>query len=319
MSQRSAANSSLTASMRGDLAPIAVVGAGAVGGYFGALLAQAGAPVVMIGREAFVGAVKGSGLLIEGRQHSFRVPVAASTEASTCADAGLVLLCVKTVDTEQTARSLAPFLREDAVIVTLQNGVDGAERLHAAIGRQAYSAVVYVAAAVAAPGHINHYGRGDLVLGPEDARTRALARLFESAGIPCRLTANIVGELWLKLLMNCALNAISALAGASYGRIAASPDARRLIEAAVSEVLEVARAAHIELPGMRDVGEAMGAVMRLITQMPDQLSSTAQDLSRGRRTEIEALNGYLSRCGAALGVPAPVNQALCALVRLREG
>jgi 2-dehydropantoate 2-reductase len=145
-----------------------------------------------------------------------------------------------------------------------------------------------------------------------------LADLFVRAGIPCRVSDNIEGELWLKLLRNCALNAISALGHVRYGQIAQNNDAKRLMEQIVDEVLAVARATRVVLPGVDDRESGMAAAMELATQMADAFSSTAQDLNRGRPTEIDALNGYISRRGTELGIPVPVNHALFTLVKLAE-
>jgi 2-dehydropantoate 2-reductase len=296
---------------------IAVVGAGAVGGYFGGMLARAGAPVVMIGRPAFVEAVRKNGLLLDTVQFKETVRVEASTELEAARSADVVLFCVKTTDTESAARDLAPLLSSSATLVSLQNGVDNAEKIRAA-GIDALSAVVYVAASVPEPGRVKHVGRGDLVVGPRNARTEKFAALFERAGIGCRISDNIDGELWTKLIWNCALNAISALGRAKYGQIAASPDALKVVENAVNEVLAVAVAARIQLPGVETPQAGLAGALKIATQMSGAISSTGQDLMRGKRTEIDSLNGYISRRGAELGVPTPVNRALYALVKLAE-
>ncbi len=297
---------------------IAVVGAGAVGGYFGGLFAHAGAPVVLIGRAPFVEAVNARGLEIDARHLQARVRVQASTELAACRDAELILLCVKTVDTEATARSLAPLLTPGARIITLQNGVEGAERVRALTGRETLAAVVYVAVSVPAPGHVRHVGRGDLIVGPDGPLARTLAHACAWAGIGCRITPQIEGELWVKLLWNCALNAASALAHANYGRIIDRPDGRTLIEQLVTEFMAVASAARISLPGIDDAQAALSGALALAAQMPEQFSSTAQDLERGRPTEIDALNGDVVRRATVLGVATPVNRALYTLVKLRE-
>jgi 2-dehydropantoate 2-reductase len=303
-----------------DLWPrTAVVGAGAVGGYFGGMLARAGAPVVMIGRPAFVEAVKKDGLLLDTLHFKESVRVEAAAELDVARGAEVVLFCVKTVDTVSTARALAPLLSPNAMVVSLQNGVDNVEQIRAASGVDALGAVVYVAASVPAPGQVKHVGRGDLVAGPRHPRTERFAALFERAKVPCRISDNIEGELWTKLTWNCALNAISGLGRAKYGQIAASDDARKLVETVVYEVLAVARAAKIQPPGFEDPQVALAGAFKIATQMADALSSTGQDMLRGKRTEIDALNGYISRRGAELGVPTPVNQALYALVKLAEG
>jgi 2-dehydropantoate 2-reductase len=296
---------------------IAVVGAGAVGGYFGGMLARAGAPVVMIGRAAFVEAARKNGLLLDTLQFRETVRVEASTELSAARGADVVLFCVKTMDTETTARSLAALLPSSATVVSLQNGVDNAEKIRAA-GLDALSAVVYVAASVPEPAHVKHVGRGDLVIGPRNVRTEKVAALFERAKVACRISDNIDGELWTKLIWNCALNAISALGRARYGQIAASSDALSVVETVVNEVLAVAAASRIQLPGVETPQAGLAGALKIATQMSGAISSTGQDLMRGKRTEIDSLNGYIARRGAELGVPTPVNHALFALVKLAE-
>lgn len=303
----------------GDWPKVAVVGAGAVGGYFGGMLARAGARVVMIGRPAFVEAVKKNGLLLDTLQFQESVRVEAAAEIEAARGADVVLFCVKTTDTAATARALAPLLAREAIVASLQNGVDNAEQIRAASGVEALGAVVYVAASVPAPGQVKHVGRGDLVAGPRHANTERFAGLFERAGVPCRITDNIEGELWTKLIWNCALNAVSALGHAKYGQIAASEDARKVVETAVREVLAVARAANIRPPGLEDPNVAVAGALKIATQMTEAFSSTGQDMMRGKRTEIDSLNGYISRRGAELGVATPVNHALYALVKLAEG
>lgn len=298
---------------------IAVVGAGAVGGYFGGLLARAGAPVAMIGRPAFVEAVRKNGLFLNTLQFQERVRVEASTEIDAVRGAEIVLFCVKTTDNAATARTIVPLLAPGTLVLSMQNGVDNVEQIRAAAAIDALPAVVYVAASVAEPGRIKHVGRGDLVVGPRNEKTERIAALFSRANVPCRISENIQGELWTKLVWNCALNAVSALGRAKYGNIAASADAWRVVETAVYEVLAVARAADIHPPGLEDPKAALAGALKIATQMAEALSSTAQDMNRGKLTEIDSLNGYISRRGAELGVPTPVNHALYALVKLAEG
>jgi 2-dehydropantoate 2-reductase len=233
--------------------------------------------------------------------------------------AEIVLFCVKTTDNAFTARALAPLLAPGAVVLSFQNGVDNVEQIHAAAAIEALPTVVYVAASVPEPGRVKHVGRGDLVFGPRNEKTERVSALFARANVPCRISENIDGELWTKLIWNCALNAVSALGHAKYGQIAASADARKVVETVVDEVLAVARAANIHPPGLEDPKVAIAGAFKIATQMAEALSSTAQDMNRGKCTEIDSLNGYISRRGAELGVPTPVNHALYALVKLAEG
>src|SRR5262249_61453541 len=142
---------------------------------------------------------------------------------------------------------IAQFVRPDATVVWLQNGVDNADQVRAAANVVAVPAVVYVAVSVPESGRVKHLARGDLIIGPPSKRTTYLADLFVRAGIPCRISDNIEGKLWLKLLCNCALNAISALGQARYGQSAQNADAKRLMEQIVEEVLAGARAGRVAL------------------------------------------------------------------------
>jgi 2-dehydropantoate 2-reductase len=289
---------------------IAVLGAGAVGSYFGGMLARAGAPVTLIGRPRHVEAITREGLFLDSVNFQEHIPVLASTSESAARDADIVLVSVKTVDTESAAKALAPHLGAGAVVISLQNGVDNVERIHAAAKITAFPAVVYVAAAITAPGYIKHSGRGDLVIGGPPA----VAAMFVRAGIPCRVSENIETDLWTKMIMNCAYNAISALSRAKYGRVVSNPWTRDLMREVGAEAVAIARAAGVQLPD----ADMNSVVLRLAEAMPEATSSTAQDIARGNRTEIDSLNGYLVRRGAELGIATPFNQTLHALVKLLE-
>jgi 2-dehydropantoate 2-reductase len=303
----------------GDWPKIAVVGAGAVGGYFGGMLARAGAPVTFIGRPAFVDAVKRDGLFLDTTTFREHLKAEASTELSAASGAEIILFCVKTTDTAATARDLATILSPGAILVSMQNGVDNAEQIHAASGLNALAAAVYVAAAAPTPGMVKHVGRGDLVLGPENEITKRVAAVFVRAGVPCKISETLQSELWTKLVWNCALNAISALGKATYGDILASDDAKTLLQTAVYEVLAVAKAAGIPLPLFPDPKIAIAGAYKVAEQMAATRSSTSQDMTRGKKTEIDSLNGFIVRKGRELGVATPINHALFTLVKLAEG
>jgi 2-dehydropantoate 2-reductase len=300
---------------------IAVVGAGAVGCYFGGMLARAGAPVTLVGRAPHVDAINRDGLFIDSIHFKERVSVSASTELGAVRDAQLVLFCVKTVDTEETAKLLAPYLATDSNLVSLQNGVDNAERMDFAAGIQAISAVVYIAAEMVGLGQVRHSGRGDLVIGnpvsnqgASESELAEIAETFARAGVPCQVSQNITFELWKKLIMNCAYNALSALSRARYGRLVADAASVDVMKQVVAEGVAVGNASGVYLPA----DMLIAAVLELGRVVPEALSSTAQDIARGRPTEIDSLNGFVVRRGAEMGVPAPVNQTLYSLVKLLE-
>ena len=302
---------------------VAVLGAGAVGCYFGGMLARAGVPVTLVGRATHVEAIRRNGLVVEWADRRETIPARASTDVAAARDARVVLVCVKSPDTDEAARSLRPHLRADAVVVSLQNGVDNAARLRAALEQPVFAAVVYVGAYVSGPGAVRHTGRGDLVLGasradasrPEIAsRLDAVAAMFERAGVACPCSADIDAALWTKLVINCAFNAVSALGRSRYGRMARDPRIRALMEATVRESVAVARREEVAL----DEAELLAAVWGVADALAQQYSSTAQDILRGKPTEIDALNGFVAQRAAAHGIDVPVNRTLHALVKLRD-
>jgi 2-dehydropantoate 2-reductase len=229
-----------------------------------------------------------------------------------------VLVCVKSNDTEAAASALAPHLAPGAVVLSLQNGVDNAQRLEAILGAPVQPAVVYVASEMAGAGHVRHLGRGELVLptvGPPGLAPAnpELARLFAAAEVPVELSDNVPGALWSKLVLNCAYNALSAITNLPYGPLVAQTGIPETMRAAVLECVAVAQALGIVFPG--DVFEAVDRIART---MPGQFSSTAQDVRRGKRSEIDHLNGFVVRAGGRLGIPTPVNLALHALVKVLD-
>ncbi|NML18366.1 ketopantoate reductase family protein [Azohydromonas caseinilytica] len=292
---------------------VAVMGAGAVGCFYGALLARAGHEVVLIGRPLHVQAIERDGLRLEMQGFDQRLRLAASTEASAAQGANLVLFCVKSTDTETAAAQLRAHLAPGALLLSMQNGVDNAERLRAVLpDHEVAATVVYVATGMAGPGHVRHHGRNELVMEPSH-NGEAVARLLNAAGVPTTISGNVRGALWAKLIVNCAYNALSAITQLPYGRLAQGEGVPDMLDDVVDECLAVARADGVEVTGDPH------AAVRLIAQtMPTQLSSTAQDVARGKRSEIDHLNGYVLRRGQTLGLATPVNRALHALVKLLE-
>lgn len=291
---------------------IAVMGAGAVGCYYGGMLARAGHAVVLVGRPQHVAAVQRDGLCLDTQSFREHVALEALGDAVGVAGAQLVLCCVKSTDTADAAAAMAPHLAADALVLSLQNGVDNAARLQALLGREVLPAVVYVATEMAGPGHVKHHGRGELVIGIS-ARSAGLAALFAAAGVPVQVSDNVVGALWAKLIINCAWNALSAITQLPYGRIAQGAGVAGVMGDIVTECLAVAQADGVSVPG--DIRQAVADIART---MATQNSSTAHDLARGKRSEIDHLNGYVLRRGETLGIATPANRVLHTLVKLLE-
>jgi 2-dehydropantoate 2-reductase len=313
-------------------ARVAVLGAGAVGSYFGGMLARSGVQVTLIGRAEHVEAIRANRLFLDTVSFQERVAVNASTETSAVRDADVILFCVKTTDTEDAARSLKPYLAPDAVVVSLQNGVDNIPRIRAASGIDPLAAVVYIAAAMPEPGHIKHSGGGSLAVGEfpdrdnpsksfalspaeHPGRPERIAALFATATVPCRISSDIEADLWSKFVMNCAGNAVTGITQISYANLAHSGVTREIFSQVIAETVAVARALGVKLPDVDLLSQGLQFLQGIGS---DATSSTAQDLARGKRTEIDSLNGYVVRRGKELGIATPANLVLFALVKLLE-
>jgi len=292
---------------------VAVMGAGAVGCYFGAMLARHGHDVVLIGRPQHVEAIRANGgVRLDGKAFAGVVPIGASTEPAGVEGADLVLFCVKSGDTESAGGAMIPFLKDSATILSLQNGVDNPARLQPLLRQTVVPAAVYVATEMGGPGHVIHHGRGDLVIGASDS-SEAIAAQLSAAAIPTRVSDRVLDQLWAKLVINCAYNALSAVAQLPYGRLFDVAGVREVMRSVVEECAAVAHALDIALPN-----DMYASTVALVTAMPDQYSSTAQDVARGRPSEIDFLNGYVVRKGAELNIATPVNLTLHSMVKLKE-
>jgi 2-dehydropantoate 2-reductase len=292
------------------------MGAGAVGCYYGGMLARAGHEVTLVGRKQHVEAMRRAGLRVEHKDFDASFPVKSAEDASGVAGAELVLFSVKSQDTERAGQAMKAFLESGTAVLSLQNGADNAERLAAVLGREVIGGCVYAATEMAGPGHVKWNGRGELAIGrsAKDAKISArIAAMFIAAGVPVEVSDNVAGTLWAKLIVNCAYNALSAITQLPYGRLVQGEGIPALMSGIVDECLAVARAAGVNVPG-----DMHAATRRIAETMAGQLSSTAQDLARGKPTEIEHLNGFVVAKGEALGVPAPLNRMLVALVKVME-
>ena len=291
---------------------ISVMGAGAVGSYYGAMLVQAGHDVTFIGRPAQVAALREQGLLVEKDGNVTRLDVQASAEPSAVASSDIVIFSVKSSDTEAAAKAIGPFLSPQAIVLSFQNGVENPERLRRVLPQTVIATVVYVGTDMAAPNHVRYRGGGNLVIAAS-ARSLELAALFNNAGISTEVSENALGALWAKFILNCAYNALSAITQMTYGTLAQGPEIDGVLHDAVQECLSVAAALGVSVPG-----DTWGMVAQVPVTMAAQRSSTAQDLARHKPSEIDYLNGYIVRKGRELSIPTPVNRTLYALVKLLE-
>jgi 2-dehydropantoate 2-reductase len=291
---------------------VAVMGAGAVGCFYGALLHKAGHEVVLIGRSALVEAVRAQGLRLQAEGTEELLPLQADSSPQAVQGADLVLFCVKSGDTESAGASIKPFLSPQCAVLCMQNGADNAERLTRVLQRQAIAVAVYVAVGMAGPGHVIHYGRNELLLGTSPWN-ESLLQVLNAAGIRTTVTDRILDTLWTKLTINCVWNPLSALTQLPYGELIRQPGIVETMRVIVAECQAVATAAGIRLPeSIWDDTFSIGQ------SMAGQHSSTARDVARGRQSEIDFINGYLVREGGRLGIATPVNRLLHSLVKVKD-
>ena len=300
---------------------IYVLGAGAVGCYFGGMLARAHHDVTFIARPERVEALNTSGLEMDCKAFHETVRVKASSDLSTLKDADLVLLSVKSLDTERTLAEVKSVLPSKAVILSLQNGVANIDIASKIITNPVYAAVVYVAAGMIGQSTMKHHGRGELLVGSlgvasptDDQNLSEICKLFEGAGVPCSIAPQIKRDMWLKFLVNCSFNAISGIGQISYGEMVKSPAIVKLIEEITKEFLAIAALEDVNIT----MAEAFAANDSIARTMVTQVSSTAQDLAKGKMTEMDFLNGYIVELGKRHGVPTAYNESVHALVKMME-
>jgi 2-dehydropantoate 2-reductase len=299
---------------------IAVVGAGAMGSLFGGLLAASGEEVTLVDvwRE-HVESINAEGLRIGGHEGSRTIRVNATTDPSSVGPVDLIILFVKSYDTIKATRDALPMVSEGTVFLSLQNGLGNIEKVsEAAVSGRVIPGTTAHGCTLIGPGEIVHAGRGPTIIGEPNGRVTERARdirdALEGAGFETEISGNINGALWSKVLVNVGINPLTALKGLRNGELLDDPEIKETMRRAVEEAIEVAEGLGIDL-GPGDHVEHVYDVARATAM---NRSSMLQDVDRGRRTEIEALNGAVVRLAKGLGVDVPVNEALTAAVGALE-
>ena len=289
---------------------IAIMGTGAVGGYFGALLARAGNDVTFIARGAHLRAIREHGLKVLGPRGDFSVANAKATDnPAELAPVDVVLFAVKLYDTESAARAIAPLLAKGGVCINIQNGVDGQDRVGAIVGSdKVMGGLAFVSGVIEAPGTIRYasdmstlrFGEAD---GSQSARGLAFVKAAEQAGFKAELMADIRAAQWQKFVGLATNAAMCCLVRKPVGVIYNDPDLIPIANAAFAEVVAVARAQGITMPA----NAADGELKRHQNFPPGMYASMFYDLDRKRPLELESFSGLIMRKGRELGVPTPVH------------
>lgn len=291
---------------------VLVFGAGALGSVFGGLLSTRH-EVTLVGRKDHVDAVRRDGLHLSGLNEGAYGPAAClTTEGLEVQD--LVLITVKAYDTRTAVREVASVVGEGTLVASLQNGLGNSKILEQAFGTRAVIGVPFLGATHLGPGRVCLAGLGETVVGSSSGHhgsAIAVGEVLSEGGITTRVSANICSEVWLKALVNACINPITALVRQENGCIRQRPDLCELSRSVCSECAKVAAAKGISL-GRSDPFEKVLEVARLTAR---NRSSMLQDVERGKRTEIDAINGAIADVGESLGLEMPLNRALWSLVR----
>lgn len=296
---------------------IVVMGSGGTGGYFGAKLARAGEDVTFVARGTHLAAIQASGLRVRSAMDGEWTATAPAVERlDGLPPADLVLFCVKAFDTEPAAAAIRPVVGPDTGVLSLQNGVDSEERLARILGPgHVLGGAAQVLATIEAPGVIAHTVMGRIVFGEMDGRESPRARAFleacRRASIPAEISADIVRTLWEKYVMIVAHSGMTAVTRCPAGIIRALPETRRMYRLLLEEMAALARAA-----GSGVESGIIETVLGLLDSQPGGFySSLHHDLTRGKRLELETLQGHAVRLGEQLGVPTPTLFAVYAALR----
>ena len=295
---------------------IAIVGAGGVGGYFGARLIAAGEDVTFVARGAHLAALQSTGLRLESPKGNLHLhPVRATGDVRVVGEADVVLLTVKMYDLESAAATLAPMVGAGTVVVTLQNGVEAVDIVSRHVGREHVAGgVAYVAAVIAEPGLIRHTSLDALIFGELDGRRSdrlvALEAACQRAGFNARISEHIDVDLWSKFSRLSVFSGMTAVTRSPMGVLRSDPELLAMLQAACEETALVARARGIALPDT-----LMQEIMRMVAELPHHAkSSMLEDLERGRRLELPWLSGAAVRLGREAGIPTPIHQFIATVL-----
>ncbi len=305
-----------------------VMGAGALGAAAGGFLAKAGHEIHLVGREAPMRAISEQGLRITGiwgEHQVMNLHTHTHVEALRGMVFDLILVAVKSYDTAEAATRIKPLISSDTLVCSYQNGLGNAECIAEAVGwERTIGARVIYGARINQPGEVEiTVIAAPTAFGVYHSKTpvetiHEIVRAMDDAGLPSVYTNNIQTALWSKVAYNCALNPLSALLDVPYGRLAECPDTRRIMDDAISELYHTAAAMRVPLePASADAYRDL-FYTTLLPPTAAHYASMREDLRKGRRTEIDALNGAIARFGAQHGIACPANAMLTALIHARE-
>lgn len=307
---------------------ILVFGAGAMGSLVGGLLAQAN-DVTFIGRHAHMEAIRKSGLEISGKTQ-LKLPLKKIIAYETveplkkgCGPPELIMVTVKSYDTLNIIPDLKQIVGPDTLLFSLQNGLDNEEQLRSAFPKNVViGATICHGVTHEQPGKVYHAGFGDTVVGSFEQEnltiSEEISKMITSAGIETMVTDNILGELWAKVAINASINPLTAITGLKNGWLLHEPSLEELLEKTCNEVIAVSKKIGVDMPYGPNGEDILTRTKKVVERTADNKSSMLQDIEKGRRTEIDSINGAVVRVGEKYGVDTPINKILTTLIKARE-
>lgn len=261
-----------------------------------------------------------SGITAEGGAGSWTAPVNAVSQVQDIKRADLVVLCVKSYATKDALEKLKPLLTGGTKVLTLQNGMGNVEMIAEHVGADnVIAGVTGIGATMVSDGVVRCAGKGETVLGRTDGaitvEMRDIRELFRQAGFDAKISKDLKAILWSKLVINCGINALSAVTRLPNGKLLAFEGTKRIMREAVTEAVRVAKRKKIKL--LYD--DPLAKVEAVCEATQENQSSMLQDVLRKQRTEVDYINGVVVRLGQELGIAVPVNALLVDLVRSIEG
>jgi len=293
---------------------IIVFGAGAIGSLFGALLAKNNT-VVLIGRAPHIKCIRKKGLIIEGETHLNVTVTAVESTKDINLSADLILLTVKSYDTESASLQIVPLVHDHTMVVSLQNGLDNIGKIEQYIEKKHILAGVTTHGALfSEPGIITHTGKGTTVLGELDgcpsARLQTLVDVFNNSGIETQMSTDIIKEIWKKAIINSSINPLTAFLGCKNGYLLENPLLEKIVEAVCRESSIIASSHGIPVFSNEMIEKTKG----VIRDTANNYSSMLQSIQQGKKTEIESINGALIRSGSEHHLQTPLNRILYDLI-----
>ena len=299
---------------------IVIIGPGAMGCLFAAYLSKSKEEVWLLDKNAErAKAIESQGIIIEGVSGNWQAKLRVSSQAGDIGETDLIVICVKSYDTKEAIESAKPLIGENSLVLTLQNGIGNIEVLSEVSGAErVIGGVSNQGSTLLGAGHIRHAGKGETVIGRVDGKIpvqlRDIREIFNKVGLETRISRDIKGLLWSKLIINVGINALTCITGLNNGRLVEFEGTRQILRDAVTEAVKVVKKKRIKLI----YDDPLSKVEAVCEATAGNVSSMLADVLRKKRTEIDFINGVIVRQGQSLGIPTPVNWVLTNLVKTIE-